>query len=394
MQRIRRYPHPLVMPDFPRYPTAMCIAALTTMLPCEVRGQALDAPTARWEHAFSRIGGVAELPDGRVVVVDNLDGTVYLGEAAGGTVGQLGRTGDGPHEYRRPWSVVRGLGDTLMVYAQNRLVAISPAGTIAGSYLFAPQALGGGVAPPRGVDREGRVYWDRVVTRDPATGALKRQQIYEIVRYRPGNGSVEVVATASDHAPEWHHARFHPFAQRDAWVVEPDGSVRIVRARDYSVDVVRERAVVSSSPPITFRPVEITGSDREAYRRDRAANAPGVSFRGRNRAGAGATGPAVLAQMRRSYPDEMFPRTKPPFVDNGVFRSPGGQLWVERTPHGVSLRGTRIDVLDATGRRIREITLPEHRHLLGLDRRGVYLVHEDEDGHQYLERYRWPAGLM
>lgn len=369
------------------------LAALLTVSPVALSAQDIGPPVARWERDLSRIGGVSELSDGRVIVVDNLDGLVFIGAATGGTVSQLGRPGDGPDEYRQPWSPVRSLGDTVLIYARNRLVRVTPAGVLAGSHSFTSASLGGGVGPPRGVDRDGRVYWDRPVIRDPVTNAIKRQQQFEIVRFRPGKSGLEVVATASDHAPELHDNRFYPFAQRDAWVVEPDGAIRIVRARNYSVDLVRDGRVVSSGPAIPFTPIRIDASDRESYRLARAANAPSMSFNGRAaQAGRGVTRER-LARMREAYPDGMFPAQKPPFVEDGVFRSPGGQIWVVRSPATGTTRSRRVDVLDAGGRRIRELELPAGRKLLALERRGIYLVEEDEDGLQYLERYGWPAGL-
>lgn len=373
-------------------PIAVLAAALILAAPQPINAQALGHPTATWDRDFSRIGGIAELPDGRVVVVDNLDGLVFVGAASGGAVTQLGRSGDGPDEYRGPWSAIRWLGDTVLVYAQNRLVRVTPGGVIAGSHPFVARALGGSVAPPRGIDRDGRVYWDRPVVHDPRTGALKRQQQYEIVRMRPGRAQVEVVASASDHAPELHDHRFHPFAQRDAWVVNPDGALRIVRARTYAVDVVQGGKVLRSGTPLSFQPVRVGRADREEYRHARAANAPRISFGGRSSGGGGVT-PARLAQMRDAYPDEIFPVHKPPFIEGGVIRSPAGQLWVIRSPGTGGAHPQRIDVLDAEGRRVRELDLPRGRSLLGLERLGVYLVRENADGLQYLERYAWPEGL-
>lgn len=392
---LRHPPSPQPRPA-PAHHTSMrtpVLATLIAIIPPSLTAQSLGAPVAIWQQDFSRIGGVAELPDGRVVIVDNLDELVFVGAATGGGVTQLGRQGDGPDEYRRPWSPVRGPGDTILVHAQNRLVRVTPAGVIAGSHPFASRALGGGVGPPRGVDIRGRVYWDRPVIRDPQSNAIKRQQQFEIVRLLLGSETVEVVATASDHAPEQHDERFHPFAQRDEWVPDPDGSIRIVRARDYSVDVVRDRRVVRTAAAIPFDPARITTSDREDYRYARAANAPSVSFGGRSAATGSGVTPERLAQMREAYPDEMFPTHKPPFIEGGTFRSPGGHLWVTRSPDAGESRPRRVDVIDETGRRIREIDLPAGRRLLGLDRRGVYLVREDDDGMQRLERYAWPEGL-
>ena len=62
-------------------------------------------------------------------------------------------------------------------------------------------------------------------------------------------------------------------------------------------------------------------------------------------------------------------------------------------PRIAAAHGNRVDVLDLSGRRIRELALPAGRRLVALDRGGVYLVREDDDGLQYLERYGWPTGL-
>ncbi|MGE3616269.1 MAG: hypothetical protein AB7L66_10395 [Gemmatimonadales bacterium] len=347
----------------------------------------------RWSHAFSRLGGVVELPDGRVIVVDNQDGVVLVGSGDGTGGEPVGRTGDGPDEYRRPFSVLRGPADTVLFCAQNRLVRVTPNGVIAGSFPFLAQALGGSVSRPRGVDRARRVYWDRVVVRDPATGAIKRQERYEIVRVPLGGTRVELVATANDHAPEMHSHRFHPFAERDGWVVSTEGTVRVVRARDYSVvRVGQDKADTAAAIP--FESLPVTAADRESFRRARAATAaPVVSFNGN--AGPPRPGgtPERLAQTKRDYPDESFPQRKPPFPEDGVLLSPGGDLWVVRTSPESDSRVQRIDILDGTGRRTKELTLPAGRVLLALDRRGIYLVEEDADGLQFLERYAWPSGL-
>jgi hypothetical protein len=376
-------------------PSLALILAVCSPAPQVLSAQSLGAPVTRWENDFSRLSGVAELPDGRVVIVDNRDGAIFIGPANGGTAAPLGRTGEGPNEYQRPFSVLHGLGDTVLVYSSNRLMRVTPAGAIAGFYPFSPAELGGSVAPPRGMDNAGNVYWDRVVIREPGSETLKRQQLYEIVRWRPNSRGVEVVARASDHAPELHDQRFHPFAQRDAWVVEPDGTVLVLRARDYSAQWVREGRPVRTSPAIATEPIRITAADREAYRRERAANPSGI---GRGAPADGSVTPEAMQRMREAYPDNMFPMYKPPFVERTgtlipILRTPGGHLLVARSPTTASMIPNRIDVLDAQGRRVREITLPPGRRLLSVDRQGIYLAQEDEDGLQYLERYAYPQGL-
>lgn len=363
-------------------------------VPRLLQPQGLGPPVARWTNDYSRITGAAELPDGRVVIVDSREGVVHLGPAAGGTATQLGRTGEGPNEYQRPYSVFHGIADTLMVYTTaGRLVRIGPNGTIQGSHRFSPATLGGSISSPKGTDNRGRVYWDRPVIRVPGSNEIKRQQQYEIVRFAPGTETTEVVATASDHAPERHDQRFHPFGERDGWVLEPDGTVLVVRARDYSLQWIRERTPLRTSAALPYTRVPLTAADREAYRRERAANPSGASAGGPPVLRDGEVTPEAMAKMLEAYPDAQFPQNKPPFVERGVFRSPSGQLWVVRSPAGTSMFGNVVEVLDAAGRRMRELELPAGRQLLALERTGVYLVREDDDGLQYLERYTWPQGL-
>ena len=88
----------------------------------------------------------------------------------------------------------------------------------------------------------------------------------------------------------------------------------------------------------------------------------------------------------------MFPASLPPFEEDGAWVSPGGDIWVARSRSandGVSV----IDVLDDAGARRGSLRLPQARRVLTLDRHGVYLVHTDDDGLQWVERYPWPAGL-
>ncbi|MDX2263017.1 MAG: hypothetical protein SFU84_15095 [Gemmatimonadales bacterium] len=380
-------------------PAALLLAFGVT-LPIVAQGPAaprtLGKPTATFDAEFSRVAGLVELPDGRVVIVDSKDHLLFLGDPATGRVKQLGRQGAGPNEYRAIYQVSRVRGDTLLVHdtGNNRLLRVAPDGTLAGSIPF-PQPTGQeirvGMAPARGADALGRLYWDHPEVNRGENGQFKRQLESKVFRWLPGSDSIELVATMADHAPSMHTKRYFPFAERDAFVVAPSGRVGVLRAATYRLDWIERGVVVASGPPIGFTRLSVTARDRERYRADRAANPVTASFRGPPGQRAAPTEEA-LREMRSAYPDDMFPQFLPPFVEQGAHLSPSGEIWVMRSTT-TGLGEQPVDLLTPDGRRRETLALAANTRIVSLARRGIYVVREEEDGIQRILRYAWPTGL-
>lgn len=68
------------------------------------------------EEALYQIRGIQPLPGGRLAVAVNGEGSVLLYDSAGERIATLGRTGDGPGEFRSVGSPVPLPGDSLGVY--------------------------------------------------------------------------------------------------------------------------------------------------------------------------------------------------------------------------------------------------------------------------------------
>lgn len=376
-----------------------CLALVLVLLaaPAPLGGQSppphlLGPPVLEVPHEFSRVGGVAELAGGRLLVADSRDHLLHIVDLATGRTEQLGRQGQGPGEYQSAFGVVRVRGDTVLVYdpRNSRFLQVTPGGAIAGSLPISSSARRGGLALPRGADAAGRLYWDRVVlTNDPPAG-MKRRQTLDLVRWLPGSERVDTIGTVADHAPEMHAHRFHPFAQRDAWIVTPEGRVGVLVAATYRLRWLEPGGMVRDGPLLAHAPLPVTEADREAFREYRAMNpAGGASLSGP----AATSGPTPEARRRASeaYPDAMFPRHKPPFEENGAWLSPGGEIWVVRSrPAGDP--SAVVDVLDSGGVLRRVVRLPPGTRLVALERGGIYLVRTDADGLEFLQRYAWPAG--
>ncbi len=369
--------------------TGFVLAVISTSLPLTAQ---LTSPSGKLTHQFSRIAGAVELPDGRVIIADSRERMLHVGDLSRDAVTQLGRNGAGPAEYRGVFGLVRSPGDTILSYdpANNRLLKISPKGEIAGSLAYSAGVVSGGLAAPKAVDAQGRVYWDRVVLSPGRNGLPTRATHYQVVRWRPGAESAEVVATPADHAPSRHEQVFHPFAERDDWGVDAGGRVVVLEASRYGVRFFGAGAASHEGPTLTFTAVPVTTGERDAFRREMAVRPRGaVSFK--TSSPRDEPSPTLLNRMRADYPDAFFPPVKPPFAEGALRISPGGELWVVRST-ATGERRAPVDILGATGARRASLVLPANTRLVALEKSGVYLAREDDDGFEVLERYPWPRG--
>lgn len=352
----------------------------------------LSAPNGKITEPLSRVTGLAELTDGRVLIADFREGLLAIGDFKTGNRAQVGHVGEGPNEYLGPSGVARRLGDTLYVFdvRNRRYLKLDGTGKITGTMGFPSRAREWG--SPRGIDAKGNFYWTgKVVSTDPVKGA-RRNQKAQVMRWELPADSVVAVTEFTDHAPELHDNPYFPYAERDAWVVLPNGRIGVIVARDYHLRWIQDGKVVADLPPIPFTPLTVTQRERDGFREERGAMGGGGSMSGPS----GSTDTSRSSAMRRSmldyYPDKIFPERMPPFVENGARLSPRGDIWVERS-RSTSDRAPRFDVLGVDGKVRATVQLPRSTQLVALDRHGIYLVRIDDDGLQFLERHAYPDGL-
>lgn len=349
----------------------------------------LGAKVAAISEPFSGAMGLAELPDGRVIVSDRVEQVFALADFATGQRRTIGRNGTGPNEYLTPFGPTRWRGDTLLGYDPNnrRYLRITPEGAIAGAIAF-PDTRGSGVtgwATPRGVDSQGRVYWDMpIIEMQPV---VKRSMKARLVRWLPGAGTPEVALEFADHGQFEHQFRYRPMPQTDAWVVGSDGRIGVLSAAEYRLRWFKDGAVVETGPAIPFTPTRLNAAERDAFRAQKMLEpAAGGSMNG---ARPSANRPS-LEQVKAAWPDSIFPAAMPPFEIGGALVSPSGEIWVRRTGPA-SAPSARVDILDPRGHLKATLRLPVRTRLFALGARGVYLLRTDDDGFQALERYAYPA---
>jgi hypothetical protein len=352
--------------------------------------RALGEPSGTLAHDFSQVRGVRELPSGLVLVSDRLEQRVVLVDFATGAVRPIGRTGQGPTEYRLPTALIPMPGDsTLLVDEGNsRLAVIGPDQRIHRSFSLHVPGIPIGLGA-RGVDRSGNYY---VQIPGWISDASKRGDSVFVVRFHPVTQRTDTVALVkgATSPPARRDGRqmgipFVPFAAQDVWSVSLDGRLAVVRSPEFRVEWRESTGRVTRGPPAPYERIPVTDEDKVAYTRAFLANSP---MSGRGPDGGMGTTPAEFleeASVRRIVGNNTFATEKGPVTDVAPRLAPDGALWVERsTRHGAPSEWV---VFDELGRVIGRYALPRGRRLAAVGRGAVYLVATDDEGLERIERY-------
>ncbi len=358
---------------------------------------------AVFPEAFSMISGLRELSDGRVMIADPLGQALVVVDIVAGVADTIGRVGGGPDEYQQPDGVFPLPGDsTLLVDLGNgRLTVIGPdfefgeTTPIAQGEPRSGAGMGGGmsIVLPRATDSRGGVYFQPMGGMGPGRGPPDSAAV---VRWDRGTGAMDTVATiklremdvqTSGAANERRMMmRPKPYSPQDAWAAGWNGMVAAVRSNMYYVEWITRDGVTVRSPDIQFNPVRVRQADKEEYL-DRAVAGGlqvrmsienGVRRMGFSRGGGGGGQPDLNAYT--------WPDTKPAFEADGVWVTPEGDAWVNRSV--AAGEAPVVDVFDAEGNHKETLILPVGRRIVGFGAAHVYLSAADEFDLQWLERYR------
>lgn len=340
----------------------------------------LLGPDAKYAEPFNNVRGLRELSDGRLIVLDL--GELYIVNPGKGVGAKLGRSGDGPGEYRMPLRLLAFPGDTTAYFDMARphkVRFILPSGEIRGGFDVASPS---NAKDPEAVDGQGRLYSQYIKSKgsrdsadimrwDPATGrrdtaASLRSRSVSSIRVSPGPG-------------------LPPFATFEQWAVSADGSVAVVSVEPFRVTLVDRNGKRIIGPELPYERLRVTDSDRREWVERAQQPVPAlVSSSG---------GPMVATFMKPPFhePGE-WPRYLPPFLPKAASFAPDGMLWIQRTtPAGAP---PQIDVIDRNGVLVGQLLLPMRTILLGHGAGVVYLARLDDDDLQYLERYRLPVSYQ
>ena len=210
----------------------------------------------------------------------------------------------------------------------------------------------------------------------------------------------------------------NPLPMVDDWAVLSDGSVALIRGRDYHVDLVRPDGTKETAAKMPFDWQRLTDDDKRAFldsvkvARDRLAAAapqpavPGVAGAtgaaagggganggmrvqifgdgsgggGRDGGRDGGGGPGGVrggalfggggANMSFVTPDEL-PDYKPPFFVGNAKADMDGRLWIRTIPTKGIAGGPVYDVINNKGELIERVQVPADRAIIGFGEGGV-----------------------
>jgi len=259
--------------------------------------------------------------------------------------------------------------------------------------------------PPEIPDSTAVVRMD-LTTRAVDTVAFVKVPKVKMDVQRDDNGRVSITA------------QVNPLPVIDEWAVLSDGSIALVRGRDYHVDWVRADGSRESSAKIPFDWKRLTDEDKVAFidsvkaarQRMAAANpqAGGGAARdsvrgGEARGGVGGGNPGGPPGEVRIMigpgggppgagggfggreptfvaPSEL-PDYQPPFFVGAARADVDGHLWIRTTPTKAIAGGPVYDVINSKGELIERVQVPKDRTIAGFGADGVvFLLARDAAG--------------
>lgn len=226
-------------------------------------------------------------------------------------------------------------------------------------------------------------------------------------------------------------SQINPLPVVDDFGVMSDGSIGIVRGRDYHVDFIRPNGARESAAKIPFEWRRLTDEDKVAFidsvkaaRQRMAANAPmpavagapagGASASAGGAAGggrpggeggapgevrimiggdgggraAGAAGGMMGGRELSFVPASDLPDYQPVFFAGAVRADNDGHLWIRTTPTKATAGGPVYDVVNAKGELVDRVQVPKDRTIAGFGENGVVYLVAREGTTSKLERAR------
>lgn len=346
----------------------------------ELRIGAVDDP----EYALTIIGSVLPGPDGTILVSQPQEMTIRVFDREGRVVRNIGRSGDGPGEFRglgrMGWR-----GDTLYVtdYQLRRINYFLADGTALASERVATPELEPPFIPsvPNSFMRDG----SGILTPAYFVGMGSVDSV-PLLRLGPGdaldtllwmnrrNNTLSVAIGSSN----MHTTQ--PFTDHDIEAVAPDGSMIVIVRRNAAEAIPNAEFPVSAidaggdtlwSVTIPYAPVPVAQEVVDSVLEDRTKDL------GRER--------MPRAELRSLYAEAMYrPATWPPV--SRLLIGTDNTIWLAR--EALPSDSTRWLVLDSTGSPQAELNVPSDVSLRYVDGDVLWAVQTDEFDVPYVLRYR------
>jgi hypothetical protein len=167
-----------------------------------------------------------------------------------------------------------------------------------------------------------------------------------------------------------------PFELGDDWAMLPDGTIAIIRWRDYHVDWITQDHKHESSPKTDWNWIRVSEDDKQRLVDSlKTRNARSDSLQNRFMTQMGPPGFKYVFETMTVAPSEV-PDYPPPFVHRMTRVDLDGRIWVlERGKFAEPSPGLVYDIIDRTGQIVDRVQAPPNAAVIGFGPSGaVYLA--------------------
>jgi hypothetical protein len=415
----------------------------------------LAAPDASTKPVIGMAAAVRQLPNGGVLVNDIVKRQLVLfdNSLANATIVADSVSGGANSYGVRPGGIIPYLGDSTLFVdpAGLSMFVIGPTGAIA-RVASVPRSqdantIGNNMGGLPGLDAKGRIVYSagagpmRIMgMQRPNNGAAQTGLPFQmpdppdtgaLVRIDPSSRKLDTASFIKIPKVKMNvqqtekgmsiSREINPMPLIDDWAVLSDGSVAIVRGRDYHIDWIGADGSLTSSPKLPFDWQRLSDEDKAAVidsakaAGDALANAlasagPGAAAKAAAIGGDGGGRGMVVMNFSTSGPDgaksdtrtsgpggglqmnfvsvNELPDYRPPFAAQGAVKADADDnVWIRTTAKRAGAIGGAIyDVVNRKGEIIDRVQVPAGRTIVGFGKGGVvYMLARDDKG-AWLER--------
>jgi hypothetical protein len=432
---------------------ALLLAALPAALAAQQAPaiRLINAPSASTKPTLGLAAAVRQLPNGGLLVNDIMKRQLVLFDPtlANATIVADSVSGGANSYGTRPGGIIPYVGDSTLFVdpAGLSMFVLDPNGAIA-RVASVPRsqdagAIGNNMTGSPALDAKGRIVYRAMAGMrmmmgpPPANGAARTgpgmtmadpPDTAAIVRIDPVSRKLDTAGFYKIPKTKMNMVQsdkgmsitmeMNPLPLVDDWAVLSDGSLAILRGRDYHVDWINPDGTLTVSPKLPFDWQRLSDDDKIAVIDSAKAMAakgvaamgpdgaggrggpPGaggergmvvMSFGGGDGGGRGNTsfggGPGGASPLQFVSPSEL-PDYRPAFMQNSLKADVDGNLWIRTTatrPGSVG-GGPVYDVVDRKGEVVDRLQVPAGRTIVGFGKGGVvYMLARDDKG-SWIER--------